>query len=1681
MSTTTEKIQSKIKYKQPELLVKILTALSEKKTPEKIDKLVRFNLSDSKNPKLPKLSQKTIELGLTLLNAVAEYRTKNQYWSHGEEITKGSKRHEALKKKFDLSKLWEGAHRGLLDLFFGKTMAVEVKNAWDTIPNFMYQTGWVRRSFRRPNDPETTQLRQLNFIIGMMTSASKHPFSLKESVRYQNLLPYNPEMAFVWAEAINQGDDELYEYMIDIMTGDAENGQVSRNLIKALLLSEKPEAWEAVGKLLLAAQRQEGLRQTILETLDETSIGAMKYMVDLVLEHNLIRFSAVVRALDTWAGFNWDAEKVSTVKRFMELAQRYLNEPELIEKAIKSKDNAEVYMSLWALGVHDIDRCKVYLDDLYKSGKTDKKVLVLYFVSQTEIGEWFREFGSEAIMEKERELIYWGLQLLGSLRKEVVDMDKQFNRMMEIYYGMSEKEIVFSGKVFSWMTFVFKKELVGNRMILLTDVKDKAKMEKLLALFPDMPVSNRERLAEKILNKFYGYWGRDTKAKPSKFERDFAFSVLRDRSEVIRNSAFRALRRSTISEKELEVFEGLLNRKSADFRQQVIELILKRPMNEQLASAGRLVQAGNVDQRLAGLDLLNHLNKNEINAKEVKAMALTFSERKRIGRKEQVLLDNLLAEKVEAYTAENGYGLYDPKNVSTIPLPKKPTKGEFYKRQNAKHPHGLSRSVEAINEAVKNLAKLFLSHKDYEYEMVDYSGRVKEKVLLGNNFSKMEKLPEDASPRAILENYPLSEVWEKWYKDSKLTPFDLYKITFNGFYDNEDGKLKKVFPKTYKNIKDLSVDIQIPKHKDQYYFNRNISEIITLLQGVYPYEKQTEYVLDGVNHLLSLIDPSELGVVEEIKNTWGGRYKKTVFNFHLISQFLNENRREDFSDKDFKTYWNQLQFINSHINYSQDQNPNRFIEDFCRAYQLKACTRDEFVKALLYPSSIERLMVKAGSSWRGKFAKEVKSKFDFVQPILDECKKRILEVEFRRGDSATTMTAHAQNISILYGVENFVKIVNGLGKDNLNRGYIYTYGNRPYSKKQVLSSLLKNCYPGKTMTQSDFDQAVKAEKLSEKRLVEVALYAQQWLPFISNYLGWDGMESGAWWLHAHTNEDHNAQKETEIAKYSSIDMKSFQDGAVDYDWFRASYQELGKKRWKLLYDSAKYISEGTGHTRAKLYADVMTGAVKIREVTKRIKDKRNKDYVRVYGLVPLSKSTPEKDLLTRYNFLQQFKKESKQFGAQRQTSEGLAVQIALENLARTAGYPDPIRLTWAMETEEAKSIMSQAEALTFGEVTIQLVVDAQGQSSIIAKKSDKKLSSIPAKLRKDKSVLALKGFNKKLREQYRRSRKSLEAAMVRGDEFKASEVQLLMEHPVIAPMLSKLVLINEHGIGWYRKGKLESLAGKVFDWSDKIRIAHCTDLFQTKRWDKYQRYCFENELVQPFKQIFRELYVPTKDELQQKSISRRYAGHQVQPKKTVALLKTKGWTVDYEEGLQKVFHKEGFIAKIYAMADWFSPADVESPTLETVEFKSRKDYKNIVFKSINPRIFSEVMRDVDLVVSVAHVGGVDPEASHSTVEMRAAIIRETCRLFKLKNVKIDGHHAHIEGKIGEYSVHLGSGVTHQKPGRYLSILPVHSQHRGRLFLPFVDEDPKSAEVMSKILMLAKDGEIKDPTVLEQIR
>ena len=354
-------------------------------------------------------------------------------------------------------------------------------------------------------------------------------------------------------------------------------------------------------------------------------------------------------------------------------------------------------------------------------------------------------------------------------------------------------------------------------------------------------------------------------------------------------------------------------------------------------------------------------------------------------------------------------------------------------------------------------------------------------------------------------------------------------------------------------------------------------------------------------------------------------------------------------------------------------------------------------------------------------------------------------------------------------------------------------------------------------------------------------------------------------------------------------------------------------------------------------------------------------------------------------------------------------------------------------------------------------------------------------------MLELTDAKKQLTEQARRTKAMLEAAMESQETYAYSEIKGMLENPVVHDMVAALVFKTEDDIlgfaaedAFYvpaEDGEMQSM--QLAD-DAKMTVAHPFQMYTAGKWHMLQKYVFDHQIIQPFKQVFRELYVKTEEELNMEH-SLRYAGNQIQTKKTLGCLKARHWVADIEDGLQKVYYKENIVARIYALADWFSPSDIEAPTLEWVVFTDRKKGKDLKLKEIPDILFSEVMRDVDMAVSVAHAGGVDPETSHSTVEMRKAIAEFTLPLFRLTNVTFTKNHAVIEGKRANYTVHLGSGVVHQEAGPMINVLPVHSQRRGRIFLPFVDDDPKTAEVLTKILFFAEDEKIKDPYILEQIQ
>src|SRR5262249_57080753 len=117
--------------------------------------------------------------------------------------------------------------------------------------------------------------------------------------------------------------------------------------------------------------------------------------------------------------------------------------------------------------------------------------------------------------------------------------------------------------------------------------------------------------------------------------------------------------------------------------------------------------------------------------------------------------------------------------------------------------------------------------------------------------------------------------------------------------------------------------------------------------------------------------------------------------------------------------------------------------------------------------------------------------------------------------------------------------------------------------------------------------------------------------------------------------------------------------------------------------------------------------------------------------------------------------------------------------------------------------------------------------------------------------------------------------------------------------------------------------------------AHCHDLFAAGKWHEWQSDVFRKERVQPFKQVFRELYLVSDAEKAEHDKSTRYSGQQVNPSQANALWGGRGWATKDE--VRKRFREAGIAAEVDFQDGYGTALEVERPTPDPVPFYQQDD------------------------------------------------------------------------------------------------------------------------------------------------
>jgi hypothetical protein len=451
---------------------------------------------------------------------------------------------------------------------------------------------------------------------------------------------------------------------------------------------------------------------------------------------------------------------------------------------------------------------------------------------------------------------------------------------------------------------------------------------------------------------------------------------------------------------------------------------------------------------------------------------------------------------------------------------------------------------------------------------------------------------------------------------------------------------------------------------------------------------------------------------------------------------------------------------------------------------------------------------------------------------------------------------------------------------------------------------------------------------------------------------------------------------------------------------------------------------------------------------------------------------------------------------------------------------------------------------TFDDYQVELLVDGT-VASLHWLKDGKPLKSVPATVKKNhaEEFKELQASVKDINGMLPAQRERLDTLFLAQKSWPlAIWKERYLDHPLIGAIARRLIWSfadkKRAAAGIWHDGRLVGANDKPLDVHDKMVVSlwhpidHAMDDILTWR-DWLER----REVVQPFKQAHREVYLLTDAERRTRTYSNRFAAHILRQHQFNALCAARGWKnklrlmVDDSYppahrslpawNLRAEYWIEGAGTEygqdtnetgtyLYLSTDQVRFYPIEAAQLHahaggggySALWNRAADGKPLPLETIPPLVFSEIMRDVDLFVGVASVGN-DPNwadggpagqyrdywQSYSFGELSAtAQTRKALLQRLLPRLKIAGRCTLAErflivrGSLRTYRIHLGSGNILMEPNdQYLCIVPKQTMAGSeRVFLPF-EGDGALSIVLSKAFLLADDTKITDPTITSQLK
>lgn len=1375
-----------------------------------------------------------------------------------------------------------------------------------------------------------------------------------------------------WAAKILAKDTKVIQYLKSAISDENRASELTDEHFRAIVMGNNRELLEMEAKLLLLPQLPDDIRKHIVGTMVQGRIDFFLHLYKLIRRNNLIRFPSVKKAIIIWTGLDKRGLNVEITDIMVNHIDTLLGKTNVRISALLDSEGIGLYLALWATGFYGVEKLGVFGESILRKGQRNRMEILFFYL---QIVGWEELECRLAVLglplwHKEPLIlaIFFPLYLesasyaswtrVKKVRPELKEYFKSMDEVRKHYallktiYVRGREDENYHFSPFSGEAMIFSCAGVVTKMCRLAYLsQDQEIMDDICGYLDVLDGAERADVIKAVL-----------KNPTTSLQIETVIRSMNDRNADVRSSAFKVLDRLTLKEEHYRIIEDILRCKSSDMRVNAIHLLMKQVDQPQALgqTVSRLLTDKSIERRLAGLDLTMRLRGNQSLKKIYDQSVLLAIAIAKPSVKEKVLIEQL-SVKGEAdapYTRKNGFGLCDPSAI--IELPEMEVAIDFT----------IEKAFDGILSGrvmtlLMKLDQLVEDHKNREY--VSCWG---ESALLGKELS--ERKAEYRIDTGI-ERYPFLEWWVAFYRDEIKDYALLLQMGFL-LVRQSNIEWKKGFGSLIEQLYEGIALEEIRKTVSNLSHLSKIEAIVRALEENYHEPSVYQYYSYNLMCRLSLLLTEQNASYLYAEKECSAQREKVRLMIvrHNDVHYWLDAPIPLLSDEDFKAnftvrhlIYRKCQFFDYEV---KPESIAPFIHpfDFGRAYQLELIPEDEVIRELmLRPGSYDQLgnstdLLYDKPYHRGRRGLRVYESLDFSRfiKVVEKVVARVLDIELVRGDSPTEVTSLSVRLQYVQGIDVLMRLAKAIGKGKFTRGPVY-YSASSTNKKDVISHLLRCSHPFPSDNASLVRDQFEKSGLTEKQLIDVALYAPQWLPLVEEAIGWKGLTSAGYFLYAHINDSCDEKTKAVIARYTSGDVADLQGGALDLRWLKEVYETLGQKRFELVYAAARNIAPVSAHTRFSRYMGVMNTIIPIGELRQKIHFGYSQEDIIHYSLIPLGERK-EHDLLERYRFLQGCMHPVYEL---REDLNRKELYLALQNLAYYAGYGDAIRFCWNMEAELFEELTPFFIPKEIDGIEVYMEINKDVQPQVRWQKDGQMVDTLPPSRKNIPYIGELKELESKWKFLYIASKSVLERAMKDKMQFSLTELKKLEKHPAIWPLLKDLVFISGEAIGFFSDGVLLSPTGQHIELSGEraLRIAHPVDLQRAGVWQSYRQWLTERSVHQAFEQIFREVYAKEAGESEATHIL-RYVGKQVLSTKAIKVLADQRWKADYRRGMLRLYAADHIIAYLSSEAVWYDIRECERVTLGIVCFYNQKDGRPLHISEVPDLIFSETMRDVSMTI-----------------------------------------------------------------------------------------------------------------------